>query len=110
MKIAIVNCLKANGVCTGAACLEAMNRRTKSFAAYEDRDVQLCAFMRCSGCANMVETDEGMAEKMERLLSMKPDAVHFGKCTEKDGQLCETLRSLKEKLERAGISIVMGTH
>ena len=77
MKIAIVNCLKANGVCTGAACLEAMNRRTKSFAAYEDRDVQLCAFMRCSGCGNMVESVEGRAEIMERLLSMKAVGVHF---------------------------------
>lgn len=110
MKIAIVNCLRANSVCTGASCLEAMNQRTRSFAPYEGRDITLGAFMRCSGYGHTVETDEGMTEKMERLLAMHPDAVHFGKCTEKDGRLCETLQSLKERLEEAGIAIVMGTH
>lgn len=110
MKIAIVNCLKANRVCTGAACLNAMNRRIKSFSDYEEQEIVLDAFMRCNGCGHTVETDEGMQEKLERILSLHPDRVHFGKCTFEDGQLCKNLQSFKFRLEEFGIKIVYGTH
>ena len=34
MKIAILNCLNANDVCAGAACLKAFNSKTRHFADY----------------------------------------------------------------------------
>lgn len=33
-KIVMLNCLRANSVCTGAACLQAFNAKTKTFARY----------------------------------------------------------------------------
>ena len=110
MKIAIVNCLKANRVCAGAACLNAMNRRIKSFSDYEGQDIVLDAFMRCNGCGHTVETDVGMQEKLERIISLQPETVHFGKCTFEGGQLCDSLQSFKSRLEEAGIKVVLGTH
>ena len=34
MKIAMLNCLDANRVCTGAGCLKAFNGKTRHFADY----------------------------------------------------------------------------
>lgn len=35
-KIVMLTCLKANRVCTGAACLQAFNSKTKTFARYQE--------------------------------------------------------------------------
>lgn len=110
MNIVFVNCLKANTVCTGAACLQALNERRKSFEAYKGEEVQVQAFMRCSGCGETCEKNAGMQEKLERIISMHPDVAHFGKCTFEDGKLCETLQSLEKALQEAGIKTVLGTH
>lgn len=110
MKIAFVNCLKANTVCTGASCLQALNERRKSFEVYKGEEVEVVAFMRCSGCGETCEKNAGMQEKLERILSIKPDVVHFGICTFEKGVLCETLQSLYEELQKAGIKTVLGTH
>ena len=49
-KIVMLNCLRANSVCTGAACLQAFNAKTKTFARYGDEPLELVAFFRCNGC------------------------------------------------------------
>ena len=49
MKIAMLNCLKSNKVCTGAACLSAMNSRSRSFEPYQDTPLELVAMARCNG-------------------------------------------------------------
>ena len=43
-KIVMLNCLRANSVCTGAACLQAFNAKTKTFARYGDEPQELVAF------------------------------------------------------------------
>mgnify|MGYP000130420064 CR=1 FL=1 len=49
-RIVMLNCLRANSVCTGAACLQAFNAKTKTFARYGDEPLELVAFFRCNGC------------------------------------------------------------
>lgn len=73
-KIVMLNCLRANSVCTGAACLQAFNAKTKTFARYGDEPLELVAFFRCNGC-DAPQDDAGMEEKIERLLQLRPDAA-----------------------------------
>ena len=70
MKIAMLNCLKANDVCTGAGCLRAMNSRTGHFTPYAAEPLELVAMARCSGCE--VGIDEGFREKLDRIVSEGP--------------------------------------
>ena len=111
-KIVMLTCLKANRVCTGAACLQAFNSKTKTFARYQE-PLELEAFFRCNGCdaQGIVVWDEGMEEKVERLLSLHPDAVHLGVCTkEKSGRRCPLIQRVADALSEAGAVIVDGTH
>ena len=55
MKIAMLNCLNANQVCTGAGCLRAFNSRTKHFAEYGDIPLELVAMARCNGCGKGID-------------------------------------------------------
>lgn len=111
-KIVMLTCLKANRVCTGAACLQAFNSKTKAFARYQE-PLELEAFFRCNGCdaQGIGVWDEGMEEKVERLLSLHPDAVHLGVCTkEKSGRRCPLIQRVADALSEAGAVIVDGTH
>ncbi len=77
-RIAILTCLKACQVCTGAACLSAWNQRSRGFARYQGEEVQLSAFLHCNGCATSPLEDAGMREKLDRLVSLEgPFAVLF---------------------------------
>ncbi len=97
-KIVMLTCLKANTVCTGAGCLKAFNEKTKTFSRYGSEELELEAFFRCNGCGVW---DEGMEEKLERLISIKPDAVHLGVCTKlKDGTRCPTIERIAKRLEK----------
>ena len=87
-KIVMLNCLRANSVCTGAACLQAFNAKTKTFARYGDEPLELVAFFRCNGC-DAPQDDAGMEEKIERLLQLRPDA---------------------DRLAAEGVVLVDGTH
>ena len=48
--IAMLTCLNANAVCTGASCLKAFYHRTGSFAIYQTEALYLDAIMKCNGC------------------------------------------------------------
>lgn len=110
-KIAMLNCLKANEVCAGAACFKAFNERTRSFAAYEGEDVECMAFMRCNGCDADPATNKGVREKLDRLESIGVEIVHVGVCTRKrDGRECPTITAMIQDLENRGIRVVRGTH
>ena len=76
-KIIMLNCLRANQVCTGAACLKAFNERTRTFAQYGEEELFLQAFFRCNGCDEQGNGiwDEGMDEKLERMEGLHADAV-----------------------------------
>ena len=111
-KIAMLNCLKANEVCAGASCMRALNERKSTFAAYQDEDVELVAFMRCNGCGKSDPGEGGMLEKIERLQSIGTDVVHVGVCTVRrsTGTECEEICRTIDALEARGIRIVRGTH
>ena len=109
MKIAMLNCLKSNKVCTGAACLSAMNSRSRSFEPYQDTPLELVAMARCNGCEAGI--DAGFQEKLERMVQEGAEVVHVGKCTvRKDGAECPVITKAAEYLEEHNIRVVRGTH
>ena len=90
--IAMLTCLNANAVCTGASCLKAFYDRTGSFAIYQTEALYLDAFMKCNGCGNPPNTDHGMLEKIERLKQLGTQIVHVGICArKKDGTECSNI-------------------
>jgi predicted metal-binding protein len=111
LKIAMLNCDKANEVCTGASCMTAFNKKSASFARYDGQQISLEAFLRCNGCAAGWKEDKGMREKLERLTQIGIDAVHLGVCTKDHaGVECQNISEIASFLESQGISIVRGTH
>jgi len=109
-KIAMMNCLKSNEVCTGAACLKAFYERRAGFARYDGQDLQLTAFLRCSSCGQKPEDGKGMTEKLERLLKEGTETVHIGVCAQMNQTRCETMQLYADWLESRGIEIVWQTH
>lgn len=109
-KIAIMNCLKANQVCAGVSCLDALRERRGGFACYQGEDVDLCAFLRCSNCGEALEKDRGMTEKLERLVHSGVETVHIGVCAQMKGIRCKTMESYANWLEQHGISVIWKTH
>lgn len=57
-RIVMLNCLRANSVCTGAACLQAFNAKTKTFARYGDEPLELVAFFAATGAMHHRTTQE----------------------------------------------------
>ena len=110
MKIAILNCLKANDVCAGAACLKAFNAKTRHFEAYGDTPLELVAFARCSGCEAGI--DDGFREKLDRIVSEGAEVCHLGVCTKsfETKEECPVITEAAAFLERSGVRIVRGTH
>lgn len=111
-KIVMLTCLEAAGsCCTGAACFQAFQERTGGFARYGDEDLQLAAFMHCNGCGVLPEADKGLQEKIDRILSIHPDAVHLGVCTQnKDGTRCPVIAQIMTVFQEHGIPVINGTH
>ena len=110
MKIAMLNCLMANEVCTGAGCLRAFNTRTRHFAEYGDTPLELTALARCNGCGKGI--DKGFREKLERIVSEGTEVCHLGVCTlhGEDRKECPTITEAAAWLEERGVRIVRGTH
>lgn len=110
MKIAILNCLKANDVCAGAGCLRAMNSRTRHFTPYAAEPLELVAMARCNGCDAGI--DERFREKLDRIVSEGAEVCHFGVCTvRKDlGMECPVITEAAAYLEQRGVRPVRGTH
>lgn len=113
-KIVILHCLRSEENCTGAACFQAFNERSAQFARYGDEEIQLMAFMTCNGCRKITLGDSsGLEEKIERILSIKPDVVHVGICCKTrtdDNEYCQEALRLVDIFRNHGIEIVWGTH
>lgn len=109
MKIAMLNCLKANEVCTGAGCLKAFNGKMRHFADYEE-PLELVAMARCNGCEAGINA--GFQEKLERIVSEGAKVCHLGICTVRQdtGKECPTITQAAQYLESQGLTIVRGTH
>lgn len=111
-KIAILSCLDACKVCTGAGCFQAWNEKRAHFAPYSSED-RFVAFLHCNGCASDPETDKGMLEKLDRLQSMGVDTVHTGVCTMKNAREnieCPNITKITQMLHARGIATARGTH
>lgn len=111
--IAILTCLNANRVCTGAGCLHALNEKTGSFARYADEPLRLTAFFHCPGCGKSPAQDEGTLEKLERLEKIGVECVHVGVCGMTDAKhdvLCPTMQELVELLRQRDMEVVLRTH
>ena len=106
--IAILTCLKANDVCTGASCLDAFYNKKGFFTQYTNDDTKLVEVL--------LNNQEGLLEKLERILSVKTDIVHVGICTEIiDEQthkkvLCPKIQEIVDFLQKNNIKVVFGTH
>lgn len=115
-RIAILRCLRSNDVCTGAGCLQAFNKKQGAFALYGDEPLELEAYWSCNGCGDChLEHQEGIEEKLERIISLELDAVHVGMCakyrSDKGEQMtCQKILDICERLHEAGVEIVEGTH
>lgn len=112
-KIAILSCLDACQVCTGAACFQVWNEKRKHFSCYAEEDVSFAAFFHCNGCSKDPIEDKGMKEKLDRLQSMGVDVVHTGVCTMKDAKQnvqCPNITKVLDMLHERGIKTVHGTH
>ena len=138
-KIAILRCLKADKVCTGASCFNAIQLKKSSFARYAQDDLFLSGFLSCNGCGiyynlsfplvalrrflnhndSAIEDyiDAGMMEKLERLKKENVDIVHLGICTNlktkenpKIRHECRKITQIANYLRSQGIEVVRGTH
>lgn len=104
-KIVMLTCPHAETVCTGAGCFSALNGRTHRFREYGDEELQVSAFMKCSGCGHFPRQDKGLDEKIERILEIHPDAVHLGICCCSDGEsktLCKEVEMIAAILRERG--------
>ena len=112
-KLVILTCPRSENVCTGGSCMRAFNQRTHRFAMYGDEELELEAFMKCSGCGHFPGKDKGLDEKIDYVLHVHPDAVHVGICCCHDAgdhTLCPEVEAICRIFKDAGISIVFGTH
>ena len=83
-KIAILRCLKTSASCAGAGCLRAFYEKDKAFAEYGDEELRLMAMWTCNGCGDsMLENQEGIRKKIERMKALELDALHISHCTHK---------------------------
>lgn len=115
-KLAVLRCLKTSASCAATGCFKAFNNKEKAFEAYKDEDVQMTAMWTCNGCGNsMLENQEGIQKKIERMKLAEVDVVHLSNCTSKKNEAgervqCPTITKIAAELEAAGIKIVDGTH
>lgn len=109
-RIVVLSCLKATGVCSGAACFQAINRRQGSFQIYENEAVEVEAFFHCNGCDCNYEVDSEFQEKIERVIGMKPDSLHVGKCTQINGRECPVITNIVHQIQTRDILVIRGTH
>lgn len=111
--IVMITCPLSEDVCTSAACFQAFYKRTHQFARYGEEEVQIDAYMKCNGCGHFVDNDQGLKKKMDRILQMKPYAVHLGICCCHDGrskELCTEVKAICKVLEEHQIPMIRGTH
>lgn len=113
-KIVVLRCLKAEENCTGASCLKAFNNKSAYFSRYADQEIELAAFMSCNGCENIkFSSKTGFNEKLERVLRIRPDAVHIGICCQTrtaDKRRCKYILKIIDFFEQNNIKVVWGTH
>lgn len=107
--IAILTCLKASEVCTGASCLEAFYSGKDYFSTY-DEELRLKAFWHCNGCSEDPGTSEGIREKIDRLKKIGVTHVHVGVCAFGEKYSCKIMDEIIHILEQESFKVILGTH
>ncbi|MEW9125065.1 MAG: CGGC domain-containing protein [Thermotaleaceae bacterium] len=107
--IAILTCLKASEVCTGASCLESFFKRQHAFANY-DEELNLKAFWHCNGCEKNPNSCQGLNEKIERLKKIGVTHIHVGICAFGEKYACKIMDEIIDMLKERGFQVVLGTH
>lgn len=74
------------------------------------KDVDFCAFLRCSSCGKTSQEDPRMTEKLERLVSSGVEVVHIGVCAQPKGIRCQTMERHAAWLEEHQIRVVRKKH
>ena len=81
IKIGTLTCLHSNNVCARVGCLKAFQNRSDFFDGYSP-DTLLGAMMTCNGCKSVnpkePDVDEGILEKIDRLVSEEIKVMHVG--------------------------------
>ena len=96
--------------------MRAFYEKNKAFAQYGDEELRLMAMWTCNGCGDsMLENQEGIRKKIERMKALELDALHISHCTHKkddngEKHLCPKIKEIIDELQKAGITIVDGTH
>lgn len=91
--------------------MAAFNNRTGAFQQYQTEELELSAFFHCNGCNSVLEQDNGLLEKLDRILKIHPDAVHLGVCTlKKETGRCKTIEQFIKVFQDNGIAVIDGTH
>ena len=109
-RIAVLTCLERSKMCIGGGCFEAINRRKGTFETYVYDTVEIVSFFHCNGCACDTEHDAAYKEKIKRVITLKPDAIHVGVCTIKQLKECPTITEMVSLFEAEGIKVIRGTH
>ena len=114
IKIGTLTCLHSNNVCARVGCLKAFQNRSDFFDGYSP-DTLLGAMMTCNGCKSVnpkePDVDEGILEKMDRLVSEEIKVVHVGACRlDREKKECPRIAKICEMIESRGIQVVRGTH
>lgn len=107
IKIGTLTCLHSNNVCARVGCLKAFQNRSDFFDGYSP-DTLLGAMMTCNGCksANPKEpdVDEGILEKIDRLVSEEIKVMHVGACRlDREKKECPRIAKICEMIESRGI-------
>ena len=91
--------------------MTAWNNKTGAFQQYQAEELELLAFCYCNGCGSILEQDNGMQEKLKRILQIHPDAVHLGVCTlNEKGERCKVIQKFIEIFQNNDIAVIDGTH
>lgn len=114
-KIGILHCRNASDVCAGVGCLKSFINKKDFFKKYENEHIELGAFFTCNGCKEHKEVepqdDEGIIEKLDRLVAENISIVHVGVCRKlKNGSECPRITAMTLMLEERGIEVIRGTH
>lgn len=109
VRIAILSCRKTMLRCAGRSCIWAFQEKERSFEAYRESElpVRLCAYFGCNGCEANYDDDPDFRNKLERLVLDGVSVIHLSGCMTHH---CPNLDKIRAKIERYGVSCVLGTH
>lgn len=90
--------------------MRAFNERLASFEQYGEEELRLIALFHCNGCEHDSLDDPKLQEKLQRIVEIRPDAIHLGVCTVLSGERCPIIKKYVNFFLDHGIRVINGTH